>query len=181
MRCPRTRPRALLPHLPDRFTARLLSTHGRRLSEDFEVAAPFQDVLARVEDVVRRQHRRGARAPHDPDGLLAELYRLREEAGPDTLIDWGDADQEAWELATSVVRAFDAPESNPPLLPTVSRQRRFDQLGVHPTQPVPMLNDHRGHVRVRQHSAHLPSGPVHARADLGLHPHHGQPDRGRPL
>ncbi|HVL98233.1 MAG TPA: hypothetical protein VM324_02960 [Egibacteraceae bacterium] len=40
-------------------------------------------------------------------GLLVGLYRLRQEAGPDTLIGWGAPDQEAWELATSVVLAFD--------------------------------------------------------------------------
>ncbi|MGI8872756.1 MAG: hypothetical protein ACR2KP_00230 [Egibacteraceae bacterium] len=40
-------------------------------------------------------------------GLLLGLYRLREEAGDDTLIGWCGADQESWELATSVVLAFD--------------------------------------------------------------------------
>ncbi|MEX2619911.1 MAG: hypothetical protein WD250_06805 [Egibacteraceae bacterium] len=40
-------------------------------------------------------------------GLLLGLYRLREGAGEDTLIGWCGADQESWELATSVVLAFD--------------------------------------------------------------------------
>lgn len=46
--------------------------------------------------------------------LLAGLYRLRVVAGPDTLIGWADAEQEAWELATSVVLAFDDAGLEPP-------------------------------------------------------------------
>lgn len=47
-------------------------------------------------------------------GLLMGLYRLREEASPETLIGWNDPDQEAWELATSVVLAFDDAGLEPP-------------------------------------------------------------------
>lgn len=47
-------------------------------------------------------------------GLLVGLYRLREEAGPETLIGWGEADQEAWELATSVGWPSTTPASSRP-------------------------------------------------------------------
>lgn len=41
-------------------------------------------------------------------GLLAGLYRLPDEADPSSLIGWCETEQEAWELATSVILAFDA-------------------------------------------------------------------------
>jgi hypothetical protein len=50
------------------------------------------------------------------------------------------------------------------------RERSLDELGVHPPQPVAVLDDHRRDHRVREKAAELGTRPVHRRADLCFYP-----------
>lgn len=47
-------------------------------------------------------------------GVMAALYRLRSEASQESLLGWAGPEDEAWELATSVVLAFDDAGVPPP-------------------------------------------------------------------
>jgi hypothetical protein len=59
---------------------------------------------------------------------LSGLYRLREEAIADSLLGWVATAEEAWELATSVVIAFDDAKLTPP---TAAANERFpDWAGI---------------------------------------------------
>ena len=54
----------------------------------------------------------------------------------------------------------------------VRRQRGPDQFGVHPAEPVTVLNPHGGDLRISQQTPHLGTGAIHPRPDLSFHPHH---------
>lgn len=94
------------------FTA-IANRVGRRRGGYVEEAEAASEVLEETLqpfcDDLRRRARSGFTdaATELGLGLLAGLYRLPDEADPDSLIGWCETEQEAWELATSVILAFD--------------------------------------------------------------------------
>ena len=64
---------------------------------------------------------------------------------------------------------------------TVRREGGLDQFGVHPRQPVPVLDHQHGHFRVREQATQLRAGPVHPRAHLSLDPDNRLPGLRCPL
>ena len=61
------------------------------------------------------------------------------------------------------------------------RERSLDELGVHAPQPVPVLDDHRGHRRVREQATELGARPVQPRADFCFSPDDRLASLGCPL